>query len=481
MSPGELRDQLALLDKDELVTFLEERNKEIRLLFLQAKNSKDTNALFQQVLLKLTSLRLPENVKTTIQIQSFFIHLAFYFKKIGKKEFVDTCYNHILESVFRRRLDAWLYYKRYNDQKSHIELFENYLQTLSAARFEDDDDYTFDLLGDLQDYKDFVDDKLNPEIRIQVNQLFNSKDLQSRYGLLQLYTEQGSDRMPGLEVKEYDQKEYVPSVFIEALFKKNFLNYVREKSKPTFPSYLFGHHKETVIYNIIKQGQANFDEPYENLQPKDIVKLYCYFNMRKHYFTSLSLFERSAILDHFYNAGGHIHFIDIGCGPATSGLAFLEYLRQDDDVPVAFDYYGVDISAAMKQEADLMLTNEMFHSDNKKIFKSNISEIDLDFFNDATCIILNSCYVFASGSLEVEKIVTFVNELRKKYPLKPKYLLFQNSNKRKLNTKYIEFKEALEEYNVDFSAIETIFYHTQRGQFVNAAKNEPVYFEILKL
>jgi SAM-dependent methyltransferase len=480
MTPEELRDQLLLLDRDQLVPFLEERKSEIRLLFLQAKNNFQTNQAFQQVLVRLTTLRLPDNIKTTIQVQSLFTHLAFYFKRINTQQFVETCYNHILESVFRRRLDAWLYYKRYNDQRSHIQLFENYMQALSAARFEDDDDYTYNLLGDLQEYKDYVDNNLYPETRIQVNQLFESEELKSKYALLKLFEEQNSDRMPGLEIQEYDKKEYEPSEFMEALFRNKFLNYVKEKSQPQFPSYLFGYHKETVIYDIIKQGQADFDAQYENLQPRDIVKLYCYFNMRKHYFTSLSLFERSLIIDKFYNPGGRIHFIDIGCGPATSGLAFLEYLRQGDDVPVVFEYYGIDISEAMKAEAELMLTNDMFHPENGKIFRESVLDIDLDCFKSATCIILNTCYVFASGSLPVAEIALFVKNLREAYPHKPKYLLFQNPNKERLNRKYLAFREAIGGYTVDFTGVETIFYYTQRGQFVNV-KNEPVYFEILKL
>jgi SAM-dependent methyltransferase len=480
MTPEELKDQLILFDKDQLLHFLEERNKEIRLLFLQAKNDVQTSKTFQQIILRLTSLRLPENIKTTLQVQSFFTQLAFYFKRINIQQFVETCYNHILESVFRRRLDAWLYYKRYHDQKSNIQLFENYMQILSSARYEDDDDYTYNLLGDLQDYKDFIDNSLNPEIRVQVNQLFESPDLQSKYMLLKIFEEQKSDRMPGLQIKEYDQKEYEPSEFMQLLFRNKFLNYVKEKSQPNFPGYLFGYHKETVIYEIIKQGQANFDEQFENLEPRDIVKLYCYFNMRKHYFTSLSLYERSLIIDRFYNAGGRIHFIDIGCGPATSGLAFLEYLRQEDDVPVMFEYYGIDISKAMKEEAGFMLENEIFHLENGKAFKESVLEIDLDDFKNATCIILNTCYVFASSTLQVDELVSFVKDLRAKYPHKPKYLLFQNPNKERLNRKYSIFKEAIGGYTIDFSEVETIYYHTQRGQYVNV-KNEPVYFEILKL
>lgn len=181
-------------------------------------------------------------------------------------------------------------------------------------------------------------------------------------------------------------------------------------------------------------GQANFDKEYGNaLTSKEIVMLYCYFNMRKHYYTSLSMFERLGNLNEIYNSPKRIKFIDIGCGPATSGIALVDFLNSQTNLPVKFDYFGIDIAASMRETAKDFLSNEIV--DNNSIVRviKEFDELDLSELTDGSCILINTCYLFASPSLDISKLATFVNEVRSQNKNLLKYLLFQNPDDREKN------------------------------------------------
>jgi len=192
---------------------------------------------------------------------------------------------------------------------------------------------------------------------------------------------------------------------------------MRKTGMFTVKSRWLGHNRlcnNTITKNIIKQGQADFDASHDsgNLPAEDIVKMYCYFNMRMHFFSSLSIFERSNIVEQYYNTSGKIKFIDIGCGPATSGLALMEHIHKTTETNVMFDYFGVDCSVKIQEKANEILTNDVFDLSNYKAFFDDVSQIDLQEFADNSCLIVNACYLFASHSLDLTGLATFINELR---------------------------------------------------------------------
>lgn len=480
MTHTQLKENIIPLNVDSLVDFIEENKNEIRLFFLQTNTTNEVSNTIERILLKISQLNFSHEIKSTIQIQSLITHLAFYFKRINNRQFADTCYNYLNDSIFKSRIGAWLHHKRYQNHQEHIILFRRYIEKLSEARYDDGSDYTFDLLNDLHEYQISANTTLPEHYRTQLETLFTDHALTAEFTLLEEYELRQTHLIPSLAVEDYNQKEYKPSSFSDEIFENNFLNYLRQNSAD-YPRTLLGYNKDIIIKKIIKQGQANFDASYDNgsLQAEEIVMLYCYFNMRMHYFTSLSLFERSQIVQCYYNSGGKIKFIDIGCGPATSGLALVEHIYNVTETAAAFDYYGVDCSIKMQQKADSIMTNFAFNDSNYKGFFSDVSQIDKRTFENGTCIIINACYLFASSTLNLNGLVEFINDLRELYPFKPKYIFFQNPEYDVLNANYFAFKQLIGDHVIDFSEIEIIHYHTQRIPY-NPAKRKSVYFEIVK-
>lgn len=482
MTHTELKENIIPLNADSLVNFIEEHKNEIRLFFLQTETNRDVTDSIEKILLKISQLALTPAIKSTIQVQSFVTHLAFYFKRINNRQFADTCFNNLNDSVFKKRIGAWLHHKRYQNFQEHITQFRRYIEKLSEARYDDDGDYTFDLLSDLHEYQTSAYGTLKEPYRTQLQELFSDAALIAEFTLLEEFVIRETHLIPTLEVEDYNQKEYKPSEFSDEIFENNFLSYLRRNSIG-YPNILLGYDKDTIIKYIIKQGQADFDADYDggNLQAENIVKLYCYFNMRMHFFTSLSIFERSQIVENYYNSGGKIKFIDIGCGPATSGLALVEHIYNLTETNVAFDYYGVDSSLKMQERADAIMTNFAFGESNYKEFFQDVSQIDKRTLSNSTCIVINACYLFASSTLDLTGLAAFINELREMYPFKPKYIFFQNPEYDFLNENYFRFKRLINvsEEDIDFSEIEIIHYHTQRNPYKPATRKS-VYFEIVK-
>lgn len=96
--------------------------------------------------------------------------------------------------------------------------------------------------------------------------------------------------------------------------------------------------------HVTGQGAADFCQPYENndhrFTAEERVLLYCHGYFDMHYNSSLMVLRQLPAL------GRSALFIDFGCGPGTSGIAFRDYCRGCD-----FHYIGVDRAAAMLKKA----------------------------------------------------------------------------------------------------------------------------------
>ncbi len=466
MSPDDLLESIASLDNDSLISFLEEESNSVRLCFLQVVPSQVNKKVFARVMSTLAQKLTPENISTN-GIQSLYTHLAFYFKNANMAQYVDTCTTHINDNIFRKRLSAWLHYKRYNTYSLHITEFENYLTKLSNAILDDEDDYTYEILSDLNEYKL----SLPQEIRTQVLDFFEDESLAERYPILKQLKDDYLHVIPDVEVEDYRGKIHMPSIAMEKLFNDHFIDYIKENQ-------LFGYSMPYVTENIIKKGQADFDLDFGELKASQVVKLYCYCNMRMHFFSSISLYERSEIVSLFYKTNGKIKFIDIGSGPGTCGLAFADHIHQETGVGAVFDYFGVDTSVAMNNQAEEMMKNSEFSSTTMR-FCSDIEAITMEDLKQASCIIINTCYVFASEDLPIKVLANYINKLSKNFPYVPKYLLFQNPINDFLNRRYEEFKTHLSAYEITYTKKSNVHFSYQRGAS-GFSKERKVLFEILK-
>jgi DNA replication ATP-dependent helicase Dna2 len=176
--------------------------------------------------------------------------------------------------------------------------------------------------------------------------------------------------------------------------------------------YQFGEVRD----RILQKGLADFRSGYEELSADDKVLLYCFVNMRKHFFASAAVFQAFAKTTAAYFGAKHRLMIDFGCGPATACLALA-----DEQHGRRIEYLGVDCAPAMQEAAKTLLRiatrNGILHRDSTSRFAASWDDLDPDKLvgQPGTCVLLNFSYFFASNSLKgepLESLADFVRRLK---------------------------------------------------------------------
>ncbi len=100
---------------------------------------------------------------------------------------------------------------------------------------------------------------------------------------------------------------------------------------------------------ILDRGRTNFDEPFNGLSPDDKVLIYCNHYMPMHLISSYQIFRvhSTYFTNLLASVDNNVVFIDFGCGPLTSGIAFWAFARRSN-----IFYLGVDSSHAMRAKAE---------------------------------------------------------------------------------------------------------------------------------
>jgi hypothetical protein len=459
-------------DLVELNEFISENRNEVKLLFSNLVISTSVTNDCIELIRHIHSNR--RNGIDANGIQFFITSLAFYFKSANKPPFVQTCINNLQDNVLKFRLLAWFQYKfEYKQTKSHINRFSQYLEKISKAVADEQEDYLDDVLSDLHTYY-FEFSHIDG-----FQELFDNSVLLNNYPILSEYKKRKGELDYRIELHENVDKIFTPSDFTEKLFHDKFIGYIKNHESTVWHTILLGIDTYTIRSEVINFGQANFDKPYRQLKPDDVVKLYCYFNMRKHYYSSLYLFERCSWIKKLILNEGCLKFIDIGCGPATSGIALTDYLLSTNNSKQQFDYIGIDYYDSMLSAAADFMTNSVNKECSGNNFIKSITEINNDDFSNANSILLNTCYLFASPTLKIDLLATEINNLLNSNSAIPRFLLFQNTTDDAKNIKYELFKTKILKHETLLSEKVTIKYNNQRNNFYPPV-HESIYFEVLK-
>jgi hypothetical protein len=481
---NQLHSNILQLNESEIINLIAENKKELKLLFINLNIENDTTELLGQILVHIAALELTYEGKKSEEIQFLFTELAFYFKQNNNYGFVVNCFGNINDSILKNRLAAWIHYKLYANINSHLTQLKFYLQKLSSAISDGEEDYENDVLRDLNDYYNYAttlfSSRNEPILLEQFIHQFENEELQNEFPILKYYSQSKFQFEGDIKINAINDRIYQPSAFAENLFNEKFWNYIRHHNKTNWHEILLGYDGYTIRSQIINFGQTNFDIGYNDLKPSDIVKLYSYFNMRKHYYSSLSLLERFEPLTNLYNSNGIIKFIDIGCGPATSGIALIDYLNSISEAPISFDYFGVDYYHSMREEAKYFMDNSLYKPTLHEEYFKSLSEFDFDWLNNANSIFINVCYLFASDSLNEIELAESIQNIKKAKPEVPFYLLFQNTTNPLKNQKYYKFKKLFPNFEILLTENSTIRYNNKRNS-LNSSGQETVFFEILKI
>ncbi|GAB4039851.1 hypothetical protein [Spirosoma gilvum] len=286
-----------------------------------------------------------------------------------------------------------------------------------------------------------------------------------------------------LLVKPVSKGVLYPSELIYNFFYQRIVEPVKVASTHGWPNILLGFPKNEVLQDILERGRTDFNVPYKNLSVDDKVSLYCYFNMRKHYFTSYSVFNRlkDSLLEVFSQVHIRPIFIDLGCGPLTSGLALAEFYRQETGTLVQMAYIGIDRAGSMIDKAKSLVNSQLFGPNCFFEFHENWRMIQdstlLDLIGENNPIFVNASYLFSSISLNENDLASFVRSLLNM--TQNVFFIYQNPNRDDRNIKYCNFKEQL--------AFEVIDNHTEKVLYKTDPYNafepayEEVFLEVLKL
>ena len=250
------------------------------------------------------------------------------------------------------------------------------------------------------------------------------------------------------------------------------------------------------IARILKQGQSDFDEvsfdkpSNEYYFPKDKVSIYCVHHMPRHLFGSYHIFTNRLTS---ISEKDKVVFIDFGCGPLTSGIAFQTFAGQCD-----LTYLGIDSSQTMLDKAAAINTygpntyREPFFDKFELIrdygHDSLIKLLDKYIENDdRTQIIFNFCYFFSSPTLDTNSLSDVLNQIMKEYTRHKMCFIYQNPDHRSLSGgrrfnlygKWEKLKTNLSmpTSQVPQSNVETFSYRRLINSLLHSSAN--VYYEIL--
>jgi len=279
-------------------------------------------------------------------------------------------------------------------------------------------------------------------------------------------------------VVRFHDKVFEPSANTLGIFDSKIISNLNA-FVPPYTSFLLRK-------DVIKFGTCNFDEPFEGIKPYEKVQIYCYFNMRKHFFSSYAIYEAlfPELENRIFGKNRKLFLIDIGCGPLTSGLGLAAvYYDKKVDKNIQMTYYGIDTSEAMRKKAKEFAGTSLLSS-SKCNFHKKLNEIDLnkeiiDKKSQNLFFIINTSYLFASDSLEDAEIVSFISKLKSIFPAQPILFVFQNPDDVAKNKKYDRFKEKINILNTPFSEVRPIKYKNRPP--LGDTSEEVVKFEILEL
>ena len=211
----------------------------------------------------------------------------------------------------------------------------------------------------------------------------------------------------------------------------------------------------------------------------DQVLLYCYYIMRRHYCSAKGLYlsYHDWLASMAEDVDGRIRFIDIGCGPATCGIAFAE--QMEGQFP-NIHYTGIDTSVAMKTMAEKMLM-ETTGGRMQMDFKTSLHELDDGYWSSVSevpnLVVFNMSYFFLNVDCTfTENLADRIVSVMRKYPLNRYVFIIQHSDHDTKIRSFLVFKNMLEQYVETIKAERSTFCYELGGN----PKILPFCYEIWK-
>ncbi|MEB5967365.1 class I SAM-dependent methyltransferase [Comamonas testosteroni] len=206
-----------------------------------------------------------------------------------------------------------------------------------------------------------------------------------------------------------------------------------------------------IFSHAIGGGQANFDEPIEDLSPRDRVMLYALFNQKGHVPELIHAFQK--LIDHPQRLN-NATVLDIGCGPFTAGLALANVAGNG----VAYRYFGADTSQQMclfgEELANSAFAAGGLNSKTTIEFTDSIDGIDFGQPRLGWTVVVLS-YLLASTSLNIDLIVRQIVDACQRIGPGPVAVLYTNSAQPERRAAFPKFQELMVDAGFKCEVVDT--------------------------
>jgi len=232
-----------------------------------------------------------------------------------------------------------------------------------------------------------------------------------------------------------------------------------------------GYPFDVIRDRVIKKGLADFgigfDDPkYGSLSADDKVLLYCFINMKVHFFEALETFRYfRPVLKAMFELPGTNMMVDLGCGPGTAALAL-----GDSTKPLKLAYVGVDHARPMLRKAKQFLEAAkgygLLADSSAFAFLSSCSKVSeiAGKLSKRTNVLINATYLFASHSLVVDEVCDVVLAFKNSAKVGRLLFTYANTEGDLAGKKFQAFKQQLNgEFTSQGETTATIEFHKKRG------------------
>lgn len=211
-----------------------------------------------------------------------------------------------------------------------------------------------------------------------------------------------------------------------------------------------GYPFDVIRDRVIAKGLTDFRTGYQEpgrpaLTTDEKVLLYCFVNLKKHFYTCTAAYEtHHAAVSELFGAGKHPLIVDVGCGPGTACLALADLYRGR-----TFDYVGVDLAPAMQAKARSLWFAArdagLIGSGSTADFQSSWDRLDFSSVPPPKPVLVIFSYFFASHALSVTSIRSLAEFIRRfaASRVDPLAILYMNSTQPIAGTKYEVFETVL--------------------------------------
>jgi hypothetical protein len=231
-----------------------------------------------------------------------------------------------------------------------------------------------------------------------------------------------------------------------------------------------GYPFKVIRDDVIQKGLADFSQGYEHpkygsLTADEKVLLYCFTNMKLHFFEALETFRYfRPVLKSMFELPGVKMMIDLGCGPGTAGLALADSTKE-----LKLAYIGLDCARPMLRKGSEMLGAANGYA---LLAKGSVHRTTTSWPTVAalakklptkTNVLMNASYLFASQSLNLDEVCDAVMSFKQAQHVGCLLFTYSNTIGELAGKKWEAFTQKLEgEFSTTGLTQETITFHKKR-------------------